>query len=196
MLKQVQKYTNQTHLTDKITIKYLSSFFEPNTINYILEEYYKKSNLSISNLDELNDFSQDFRENFINNTSLMSRGELAKILEEYLAKFANKNVVNEVVKVPVEGPVKKRGVKKKSIPLALKKLVWNKYIGEVVGKAKCTCCELTDITQISFHCGHIVAEVNGGELSVNNLMPICQNCNSSMGSKNLLDFKAMLHGGL
>lgn len=90
----------------------------------------------------------------------------------------------------------KKSNKKQSIPLALKKLVWSKYIGEEIGKAKCTCCELTDIMQISFHCGHIVAEVNGGELSVNNLMPICQNCNSSMGSKNLLEFKGMLRSNL
>lgn len=78
--------------------------------------------------------------------------------------------------------------KKKTIPAAIKKLVWNTYIGEDIGKAKCICCKTTDITQMSFNCGHIIAEANGGELIVSNLKPICQNCNSSMGTKNMNDF--------
>lgn len=81
-------------------------------------------------------------------------------------------------------------IKKKTIPKTLKRLVWNKYIGESVGKAKCMCCNLTDITQMSFHCGHIMAEANGGQLIVENLRPICQSCNSSMGVINMLDFTA------
>ncbi len=30
--------------------------------------------------------------------------------------------------------------------------------------------------------GHVIAEINGGELEPENLKPICQSCNSSMGS--------------
>ena len=75
--------------------------------------------------------------------------------------------------------------KKQPISSTLKRLVWNKYIGEEIGKSKCTCCSVTDITQLSFHCGHIIAEANGGETTVSNLKPICQNCNSSMGTKDM-----------
>ena len=78
--------------------------------------------------------------------------------------------------------------KKKAIPATIKKLVWNTHIGEDTGKAKCLCCKTTDITQLSFNCGHIIAEARGGELIVSNLKPICQNCNSSMGTKNMDDF--------
>lgn len=78
--------------------------------------------------------------------------------------------------------------KKKPIPSTVKRLVWNTYIGEEIGKAKCTCCNVTDITQMSFHCGHIISEANGGEITVQNLKPICQNCNSSMGTINMNDF--------
>jgi len=77
---------------------------------------------------------------------------------------------------------------KKKISATLKRLVWNTNIGEEIGKTKCLCCKSTDITQMSFHCGHVVAEANGGELIVSNLKPICQNCNSSMGTKNMNDF--------
>jgi hypothetical protein len=79
-------------------------------------------------------------------------------------------------------------IKKKFIPITLKKLVWNNYIGEEIGKAKCLCCKLTDITQLSFNCGHIIPESKGGELKQNNLKPICQSCNSSMGTMNMHDY--------
>ena len=78
--------------------------------------------------------------------------------------------------------------KKKYISSTLKRLVWNKWIGEEIGKSKCTCCNVTSITQLSFNAGHIIAESNGGETIVSNLKPICQNCNSSMGTKNMNDF--------
>jgi len=61
-------------------------------------------------------------------------------------------------------------------------------IGEEIGKSKCVCCKSTYITQMSFHCGHIIAESRGGETIVSNLRPICQNCNSSMGQTNMDDF--------
>jgi hypothetical protein len=82
--------------------------------------------------------------------------------------------------------------KKKSISATIKRLVWNTNIGEDIGKYKCMCCNSTDITQMSFNCGHIVAEVNGGDTIVSNLKPICQNCNSSMGTKNMEDFMKSL----
>ena len=78
--------------------------------------------------------------------------------------------------------------KKKPIPATLKRLVWNKWIGEEIGKSKCLCCNVTDINQMSFNCGHIIAECKGGETIVSNLKPICQNCNSSMASMNMDEF--------
>jgi hypothetical protein len=77
---------------------------------------------------------------------------------------------------------------KKNIKIAVKKAVWDKYIGLDIGQTKCLCCKITDIIQMSFHCGHIIAEVNGGETIVSNLKPICQNCNLSMGTENMNEF--------
>jgi len=82
--------------------------------------------------------------------------------------------------------------RKKAIPSTIKRLVWNTNIGEHIGKAKCVCCNSTDITQMSFNCGHIIAESNGGNLVVSNLKPICQNCNSSMGTQNMNEFMLSL----
>lgn len=41
---------------------------------------------------------------------------------------------------------------------------------------------------MSFHCGHVISEFNGGELRPSNLKPICQLCNSSMGTMNMDEF--------
>ena len=93
-----------------------------------------------------------------------------------------------------EKDIEKGGAKKKKKPISatIKRLVWNTNIGEDIGKSKCLCCKSTDITQMSFNCGHIVAEANGGDTIVSNLKPICQNCNSSMGTKNMEDFMKLL----
>ncbi len=83
---------------------------------------------------------------------------------------------------------KERKPRKKTIPPSLKIKVWNKHIGEEIGKSKCLCCKLKDIYQASFSCGHIISENNGGLLIVDNLKPICTSCNSSMGTKNMDDY--------
>ena len=82
--------------------------------------------------------------------------------------------------------------KKKQISSTMKRVVWNTWIGEDVGKSKCLCCKITDITQMSFNTGHIIAEANGGKNIVSNMKPICENCNSSMGKTNMDDFMKLL----
>jgi len=119
--------------------------------------------------------------------------------EECLKKYhpdselVKKTTVNENSnknkKTTADSLVKK---KKKTIPSTIKKLVWNTHVGEEIGKTKCLCCKSTDITQLSFNCGHIIAEANGGNTIVSNLKPICQNCNSSMGTKNMDEFMLSL----
>jgi hypothetical protein len=58
---------------------------------------------------------------------------------------------------------------------------------------KYQCCHKTEISQMSFHCGHVISEYNGGDIKVDNLRPICGLCNSSMGTMNMDDFIAT-HG--
>ena len=96
--------------------------------------------------------------------------------------------VREIVikKDKVVNPIKL--VKKQKIPHVLRMKVWNKWIGIKVGETKCLCCKLNDISQLNFNCGHIVAESKGGELKEDNLKPICQSCNSSMGTQNMNEF--------
>lgn len=97
--------------------------------------------------------------------------------------------ISVLVEVPTRiQPPRAVKQKKKAIPLAIKRMVWNKWIGETKGKAKCWCCRENDIVMISFHAGHVVPESKGGETTVENLRPICSNCNLSMGTTDMMDF--------
>lgn len=77
---------------------------------------------------------------------------------------------------------------KQKIPSNIRNIVWNQYIGEKYKDGKCLCCSSENISFANFHCGHIISEKNGGELTVGNLRPICMNCNLSIGSKNMEEF--------
>ncbi len=95
----------------------------------------------------------------------------------------NPEIKHEIITIEDEKPYKK-----KYIPLPVKRNVWNKWVGKALGTSLCLCCKLTEIDKMSFHCGHVIAEKNGGEISTNNLRPICQSCNSSMGTQNMDEF--------
>jgi hypothetical protein len=99
------------------------------------------------------------------------------------------NKTNKSIKPSKTEEPHKSVYKKKSIPKSLKKKVWDKWIGPNIGKTKCLCCKHEEIRQIEFHCGHVIAEVNRGETTVENLRPICAQCNLSMGSISMDEFK-------
>lgn len=103
-------------------------------------------------------------------------------MNKHLDGKPNKQEMNK----PLDGKPTK--TKKKPVPKKLRQLVWNKWIGEEIGKAKCLCCKSTDISQLDFSCGHIISEKNGGDVTLQNLKPICNLCNSSMGVSNMNDF--------
>ena len=70
---------------------------------------------------------------------------------EYIAKLWKEHKYDKIEE-------NKKSVKKQPISATIKKLVWNMHIGEEIGKAKCVCCKSSYISQMSFHCGHIIAE--------------------------------------
>ena len=88
----------------------------------------------------------------------------------------------------IEKPDKKHSYRKRAIPKTLKINVWNHYIGNEVGSAKCMCCQECEIIQGHFEAGHVISERDGGGTTIENLRPICSLCNKSMGSKHMLEF--------
>lgn len=78
--------------------------------------------------------------------------------------------------------------KRTSIPKAIKRTVWDTYIGSIHGEALCPCCNHATIHKDDFHAGHVVAQCKGGTNDVDNLRPICGMCNLSMGDKDMREF--------
>ena len=85
-------------------------------------------------------------------------------------------------------------IKRKKIPKQIKTLVWNEYIGHDIMSNKCLCCKKEKIDIRNFHCGHVIAESKGGDLTIKNLRPICAPCNLSMGSMSMNEFTKTFFG--
>jgi len=82
----------------------------------------------------------------------------------------------------------KKNININKLPKIKKQEIWSTYIGLDIGKTKCLCCNLNDITQFEFHSAHIIPKSKGGDNNIENLRPICSLCNLSMSNKNLIDF--------
>lgn len=95
---------------------------------------------------------------------------------------------NRIYHIPVVETERKRNPKK-GITKTLRRSVWEKHVGRDIALTKCLCCETVDISIFDFECGHIIAESNGGETHVQNLIPVCNVCNNSMNTLNLHEFK-------
>lgn len=68
--------------------------------------------------------------------------------------------------------------------------VWEKRNGKLKD-GKCFCCQ-KNLNFKRFECGHIIAWSEGGRTELDNLEPICKNCNVKSQAKNLLEYKNSL----
>ena len=77
----------------------------------------------------------------------------------------------------------------------LRRELWKKYFSDENGfiprEGLCYTCE-NQITEDNFQCGHIIARVKGGETKLNNLKPICSECNLDMKIENMNEYKERL----
>jgi len=82
--------------------------------------------------------------------------------------------------------------KKKTISKKLKEEVWIKHFGETFS-AKCPISWCSHkITVFCFDAGHNIPESKGGRTAIDNLIPICGECNRSMGDRyTIIEFSAI-----
>ena len=78
-------------------------------------------------------------------------------------------------------------LKKKKVKInhILTTQVWNEYIGIEIGQIKCPVCKVNEINQRNFECGHVISEIKGGETKLENLRPLCNKCNKSIGTNEM-----------
>jgi hypothetical protein len=119
-------------MTDKI--------LKNNTISIILAFINNKTDI------EKKAFYKQYANKYKSTDKLLETIEKCKSLEEH--KEVNLYLKDKMNDFNVNYTAKKV-IKKKPISAAIKRLVWNANIGENIGKAKCLCCKVTDITQMS-----------------------------------------------
>ena len=78
--------------------------------------------------------------------------------------------------------------RKANIPKALKMTIWDEYVGKDKRRALCICCCDREIEINNCEYGHIVSEKEGGQVSVENMLPICRQCNRSMGAEHMGEY--------
>ena len=83
--------------------------------------------------------------------------------------------------------------KKEPVPEWFKNTIWRKSHGSVE-KAQCPVCSMNVISVESFSAGHILAESKGGMMCCENIIPICPECNSQMGTRHLYWFAWHYYG--
>ena len=107
---------------------------------------------------------------------------------ETQGKYYNKHVESCGSTLEIIPAKKKR---RAGITGEMRLAVWEKWVGQRT-RAKCFCCWQADITMLSnhktFHAGHIISDHNGGETSINNMLPICRDCNMNMSAENWDDY--------
>ena len=82
----------------------------------------------------------------------------------------------------------RNSTKKQSISSKTREKVWEIHIGDSM-KGKCYCCDdPIKFSSAGWHCGHILAESKGGNITIDNLRPVCAGCNLSMGTMHMKDF--------
>ena len=185
-----KEYPNICFSSDGQLISFVNKFLYENKLGVILTNIRNSpsrfSTALFSNIESSTIFIKELYKKIDKNIEEENKKIIEKeeiiITEPDLPKEVKKP---KVIKVKDEETPKK--YKKEKIPAALRNVVWNQNFQDV-SIGKCLCCKTEPITRANFHCGHIVSEKKGGELTVQNLRPICPSCNSSMGTQNMDEF--------
>ena len=92
-----------------------------------------------------------------------------------------------MVKKTIKNIIKKT-IRKKTIPKRVRELVWKTNIGEnFKGKCYISWCDNILTVMSAWHVGHNNPESKGGSIDINNLKPICSECNLGMGNRHTID---------
>ena len=75
---------------------------------------------------------------------------------------------------------------KKTISKSIKRRVWNEYTDLQEDLCPLSCPN--HISKNSFQAGHIIPEARGGLVTIENLIPICKECNTEMATKTLEEY--------
>ena len=113
------------------------------------------------------------------NNKIFNKTNLVKSNKTNLLNTSNKqSIIQSINKTIIEN----KHIKKETIPKRIRELVWTTHNTEVFSN-KCYVSWCDNIINVfNFQVGHDIPESKGGTLDIDNLKPICGNCNLSMSN--------------
>jgi hypothetical protein len=74
------------------------------------------------------------------------------------------------------------------VTVKLRNLVWNKYGYKKDAVQPCHCCQKEIEKGVNFVCGHVIPRARGGKSVLDNLEPICNECNIDMKTMDMKEY--------
>jgi len=152
--------------------------FKP-SIDY--RKYYKNNNKINNRINKHNKnnknnkiFNKNNLFNINNKTNLLKTNNKTNLLNT-----SNKETIIQSINKTI---IENKHIKKETIPKRIRELVWTTHNTEVFSN-KCYVSWCDNIINVfNFQVGHDIPESKGGTLDIDNLKPICGNCNLSMSN--------------
>jgi hypothetical protein len=164
-------FTSDNFECVKELYNYLTEYLniiEENEKSKELSKKVSKMKIAAENDSEPNDISEALK---VKKTKKKTSTKEEQSTSQNELAQSTQNDTTESNETPTKKKTTRAKKEKDKIPKPLRAKVWAQYIGEKIGSARCFCCELTEITMMNFHCGHVIAEHNGGEVNLDNLRP-------------------------
>mgnify|MGYP003705854247 FL=1 len=156
--------------------------FKP-SIDY--RKYYKNNNKINNRINnKINKHNKNNKNNKIfNKNNLFNINNKTNLLKTNnktnLLNTSNKETIIQSINKTI---IENKHIKKETIPKRIRELVWTTHNTEVFSN-KCYVSWCDNIINVfNFQVGHDIPESKGGTLDIDNLKPICGNCNLSMSN--------------
>lgn len=168
--------------------------------NYLLELKNKKffdrkfnSDMEIKDyiFEKFNEYKKynNYDMNVKNNPTIFYKKDLEYIIKTNNTPIASKK--NNFIDYLCYDNIEPYHIYKKN-KIKISKKLKNDLWCKIYGNKTSTNCIITNCNNIiekdNYHAGHIISEYNNGPTEINNLYPICQNCNLKMNKKNWKEY--------
>ena len=151
------------------SIPIITMKFKP-SIDY--RKYYKNNNRINNKIN--NRINKNNKNNKIFNKTNLVKSNKTNLLNT----SSKQSIIQSINKTIIEN----KHIKKETIPKRIRELVWTTHNTEVFSN-KCYVSWCNNIINVfNFQVGHDIPESKGGTLDIDNLKPICGNCNLSMSN--------------
>lgn len=162
----------------------ISEFIDKLSETHVFEKFPKSEDLikELENKNKLFCNKIEYLEYYNDSPCPFYKEEEDCIRNSVAYSLKNNNFIDFFVNEAI--PDHKFKILKKYISPKLRMCVWNRYFGNNENGICPICNKKIRVGKNGFHCGHIISEANGGLTDLDNLRPICSDCNINMGSIN------------